>query len=141
ELKAALERQRTGVFSIELLAQEFDTFNKFDIPDRHQDFMVFFEPPAIDSRIVNQGALFSFLSRLDLDLDQWLAHIANHGGGRGAPVCKRVTVAKELKWEVRDKLDHANVQERVLFPGLDGLCDWLKRWYAPKQKLNRPTVI
>jgi hypothetical protein len=83
--------------------------------------MVFFEPPSLDSRIVNQGA----------------ARIS--GGKRARPLCKKVVVARKLKWEVRDKLDHANIQERVLFPGLDGLSDWLKRWYTPKQAAVRPT--
>lgn len=138
DLRDALTARRIGVFPIELLASEFPTFDKFDKPDQCKDFMVFFEPPALDGRIVNQGALFSFLSRPDLDLDDWLARISTeHDSGR-PPLCKKVMVAKDLKWEVRDKLDAANLQERVLFPGLDGLSAWLKRWYTPKRSGGGP---
>ena len=70
---------------------------------------------------MNQFALFSIVSCATTKLDDFL---------RGKPeLHKRIIIPAELKWEVRDKLDQANVTERVLFPGLDGLSSWLKRYY------------
>ena len=97
--------------------QEFDHLS----PD---PFAIFFDPPALDDRITNQYALFSTMSSPDAILDQWLADKPD--------VYQRIIIPAELKWEVRDKLDLINITERVLFPGLDGLCGWLKRYYSPR---------
>jgi hypothetical protein len=73
---------------------------------------------------VNQFAYFSVLTNPDRAMNEWLAT---------TPATSiKIIVKKDLKWEVRDKLDQCNITERVLFPGLDGLCDWLTRHYSPR---------
>lgn len=89
-------------------------------------FLLFFEPPSIDDRIVNQFALFSVMSEPHLGVDAWIE--------KHPDFCRRIVIPAELKWEVRDKLDQCNLTERVLFPGLDGLGQWLCRHYSPKKK-------
>jgi hypothetical protein len=59
-------------------------------------------------------------------IDHWLE--------RHPELARRLIIPARLKWEVRDKLDQANVTERVLFPGLDGLSAWLTRYYSPRRR-------
>ena len=116
KLREQLERESANVFTTEMIgavAKDFD-----DLADLGE-FVVFVEPPSFDERIVNQYALFSLSSQPDLALDRDLLH--------------KIVIPAELKWEVRDKLDQANITERVLFPGLDGLSRWLARYYAPRR--------
>jgi len=122
-LKAMLEREGADVFTTELLADEIDNAAAME---ELGEFALFVEPPSFDARIVNQYALFSLLSRADASLEEWLDSRPG--------LWRRIVVPAGLKWEVRDKLDLANVTERVLFPGLDGLSRWLKRYYLPRQR-------
>ena len=87
--------------------------------------MTFLEPPTVDTRILHQLSLFSMLSRPAATMDDWLAAHPD--------LWRRVRIPARLKWEIRDNLDQANVNERILFPGLDGLSRWLARYYMPAQ--------
>ena len=102
------------------MAKTLDEFDHL----AENDFVVFFEPPSLDERIVNQFALFSLPSSPTLSLQALLE--------QREATYRKIIIPAELKWEVRDKLDQANVTERVLFPGLDGLSQWLKRYFAAR---------
>jgi hypothetical protein len=110
-----------NVFTAEMLARAASSLASFDALG--EDFVAFFEPPSLDERIVNQYALFSLCPRpTATDVE---AFVAARGLGF------KIVVPASLKQEVRDKLDQANVTERVLFPGLDGLTRWVERYYTP----------
>lgn len=122
-LKDELAREGANSLTTEMLVRSALSLEQFESmsPD---PFLVLFEPPSMDDRIVNQFALFSVMSKATLRLDSWLADHPN--------ICRKIVVPAALKWEIRDKLDQCNVTERVLFPGLDGLSTWLRRHYSPK---------
>ncbi len=122
-LKAILEEEHSDTFTVEMLG-EFSSLRAFDALSR-DPFVVFLEPPSLDARILNQFALFSLMPSPSARLDVWLDEHPD--------LCRRVIVPAELKWEIRDKLDQANISERTLFPGLDGLSRWLERYYTPKR--------
>jgi hypothetical protein len=122
-LRAILDQEGSDTLTVEMLSG-FRTLREFDALAR-DPFVVFVEPPAVDRRILNQLALFSLMSSANGVLDDWL--------GDHPDLCRKVVVPAELKWEIRDKLDQANINERVLFPGLDGLSRYLKRYYTPKR--------
>ena len=123
-LREAAEREDVNIFTTELLGSVAPTLEQFDSLAKH-DFVVFFEPPSLDERIVNQFALFSLPSSPTLSLQSLLET-------REASV-RKIVIPAGLKWEIRDKLDQANITERVLFPGLDGLSQWLKRYFATRK--------
>jgi hypothetical protein len=122
-LRAILDGEGSDTFTAEML-NGFATFREFDALS-HEPFLMFLEPPALDARIQNQAALFSLMPSATGSLDEWLLDHPD--------LCHRVIVPAELKWEVRDKLDQANITERTLFPGLDGLSRALERYYLPRR--------
>ncbi|MEZ4598387.1 MAG: FRG domain-containing protein [Syntrophotaleaceae bacterium] len=122
-LRLRLDQEGANVFTVEMLA-ELITNREQLAAMAAEDSVIFFEPPSMQERIVNQHAFFSVMSDPEKSLCDCL---------RGhSDMWRKVVIPAELKWEIRDKLDQANITERVLFPGLDGLSQWLKRHYSPK---------
>ncbi|MCJ8165095.1 FRG domain-containing protein [Pontibacter sp. E15-1] len=120
-LKKALADEGSNVFTPEMLepvAPSLKSLQSF----QQEDYVIFLEPPSLDQRIVHQYALFSLMSSVKAELNTWLRQHPD--------LYFRVIIPASLKWEVRDKLDQANITERVLFPGLSGLSQWLKRHYT-----------
>lgn len=116
-----LTEEKCNAFTLEML-EKVVSLTDFDcLFDEKQ--VLFFEPPSLDERIINQFALFSVMTNPTIILDDWLIEHPD--------LYRRIIIPKELKLEIRDKLDQANITERVLFPGLDGLARWLKRHYQP----------
>jgi hypothetical protein len=123
ELRDVLHEACADLFSVEMLEGNIRTLEKFDAWRPGEPFILLFEPPSLDARIINQAAIHLVMSDAKLLLSSFLQ--------QHPMLYDRIIIPKELKWEVRDKLDQDNVTERLLFPGLDGLSRWLKRYYGP----------
>jgi hypothetical protein len=123
ELGAVIEREGAQLFTTEMLAEVAPDLGAFDRLAGAEPFLAFFEPPSLDERIVNQSAVLSAVSDPACHMEEWLdAH---------PDLCRAWRIPAAVKAEVRERLDQANVTERVLLPGLDGLAAWLRRYYSP----------
>jgi hypothetical protein len=123
DLRRALDSEGATVFTTELLAKHASSLAELDALGEPDPFVLFFEPPSLDDRIVNQSAVLSAMSDPAASMDDWFD--ANPG------LWHAWRITPEAKAEIRERLDQGNVNERVLMPGLDGLAAWLRRYYAP----------
>lgn len=105
-----------------------ETLKKYD-KDMQDSAMVLLEPPSVDQRIISQYSYFSIIpSGIEnggdaLGIEEFLEKTNN---------TVRYVIDAGLKWRVRDMLDQMNINERIVYPGLDGLTAWLKRHYYVK---------
>ena len=119
-LREKLESTRASSFSISMLdsvAKDFDELKAL----KREPFFLFYEPASGDDRMINQYSLFSMCSDPSYTVDQLVDD--------NSTLCKLV-IPKEIKLEIRDKLDYINISERVISPGLDSICSWISRRYA-----------
>jgi hypothetical protein len=124
-LRKLVDREGSEVVTVEILDEATDGLDGFErLAD--EPFVVFFEPPSFDERILGQWALFAVMSDPTVSLDRWLERHAD-------VTARRVVIPADMKWEMRDRLDMEGINERTLFPGLDGLSRWLARYYAARE--------
>lgn len=133
-LNDLLEQEGASVFTAWVLDRYARSLDEFDqrAAESGETCVIFFEPPSLDERIVNQSALFSMMSSPVVQLEDWLREHEREN----PRLCRKIIIPASLKWEVRDKLDMANITERVMYPGLDGLSAWLKRYYSPNHQIE-----
>ncbi|MBP3656935.1 MAG: FRG domain-containing protein [Clostridia bacterium] len=120
-LRSKLEEHDSSIFTIGMLEKTVQDFRMMQsLSD--EPFALFFEPSSMIDRIVNQYALFSVVS----DPAVLLSEIIDSKQIK----CRKLIIPKEVKLEIRDKLDYINISERMIYPGLDGVCKWITRRYA-----------
>ncbi|MBN2151876.1 MAG: FRG domain-containing protein [Candidatus Lokiarchaeota archaeon] len=128
-LREKLIEDGANVFTVDILTKALDLGRIDELDVRYASpFVIFLEPPSIDSRISNQYGLFSLMNVVRARMGDWLQQ---HGDIPG--LFRKIDIPASLKWEIRDKLDQSNINERMLFPGLDGLCKWLGRHYSQRK--------
>jgi hypothetical protein len=118
--KEILQCQGGGLFSLETLKENFPRLEEFDVDSK--DALVWFEPPSLSPRIVNQYAFFSVMPGVERSHSEWLErHPEWHW-------C--IPIPSRLKAEIRQRLQVMNMTQRVMYPGLEGVAQWLKAYYG-----------
>lgn len=83
--------------------------------------LVTVEPPSIDQRIVNQYSFFSIHPKGICSMDEYLDEYTEN--------TVKYIIDKNPRWDLRDMLDQFNINERMIYPGIDGIAKWLARHY------------
>jgi len=103
---------------------EFTPWRLIDEGDGEKPFACMLEPPTLDTRISAQAAVFTLCSDTSGPFDEFLAR-----HGLLDALC-RFVIPKDASSFVRDQLDIVGMDERRLFPDLDGVAAQLRRYYS-----------
>ncbi|MFN3649094.1 MAG: FRG domain-containing protein [Armatimonadota bacterium] len=114
ELDAVLEKR--GITSLWQLVT--------DQARLEEPLIALLEPPALDGRITSQASTFTFPTDRTRAIDELLAEA-------GLSRClTRIQIPYSAVERVRDQLDLCGVDERRLFPDLDGVAAEMRRYYS-----------
>ncbi len=91
---------------------------------QRSDFACLFDPPAVDVRLVAQTAAFTLCSDKTQPFDHFLRRC-----GLASTLTRYVIPAAYVDG-VRDQLDLCGIDERKIFPDLDGVAAQVRRYYS-----------
>lgn len=120
-----LNDKSTFVFSVEHLMKTVPTLSEYD-NEMGEKSMVVVEPPSIDQRIANQYSFFTVVPQGITNINQFLIENTKN--------TIKYVIDKSLNWQIRDILDQLNMNERMIYPGIDGISKWLARHYFVKEE-------
>ena len=135
QMHAAFELPKLALL-IEDLARTFGSENQPFTPwslfastkgDRRtlaRQFACMIEPPSLDARIIAQAAVFTLCTDTSRPFDAFL-----EGAGLASALTKFVIPESEAT-RFRDQLDLVGIDERRVFPDLDGVAEGLRRYYS-----------
>lgn len=123
--KKVLTSHKAGIFDVNMLEEAADSVEKYD-EVMGEKAIAIMEPPSLDPRIVSQYAFFMVVPSGVKDIEEFLDKYTEK--------TVKYVISKDLKWRIRDFLDEANVSERTIYPGLDGICKVMARHYYVKDK-------
>jgi hypothetical protein len=125
--------ERFDLAPVALLVQELDKLLRergidspwtlFSEPERSDHLVCMLDPPALDNRIVVQAAAFTISTDKTRSFDE----ILRENGLLGA--LTRYVIPAERVDHLRDQLDLVTMDERRLFPDLDGVAAEMRRYY------------
>ena len=119
-LRELLNERQTIIFTMDMLDRIGSSYEALNGVSE-TPYAFFFEPASTVNRIANQYALFSLTTDPAIAITEL----------PGLESCfMKIIIPKEIKLEIRDKLDYINISERMIYPGLDGIAKWITRRYA-----------
>ena len=122
--REVMHRYMAEVFTVDMLDEAARSLAQYD-RDMGESSLVVLEPPSINARIVNQYSFFSVIPMEMGDLEGFLDRYTQRS--------VRYVIDRQLRWRVRDMLDQLNMNERIVYPGLEGISHWIARHYFVQQ--------
>jgi hypothetical protein len=114
-----------SVEDLQQLLGESKPFTPWKLMQAQQrDFACMIEPPSLDARIVAQCAAFTLCSDKKQSFDSFLKE-----HDLESTLTKLIIPAAEVA-RLRDQLDLAGLDERIIFSDLDGVAQRMRRYYS-----------